>query len=76
MLNIDKETNKKIYARQNKLTYGTRRVNKRMSLEISLIITNCFLNTASLFPAVEDKDSSSVALDWRQDQVKCACPEW
>lgn len=40
----------------NKLTYGTRRVNKLMSLEISLIITNCFLNTASLVSVVEDKD--------------------
>lgn len=66
----------KKYARWNKVTYGTRRVNKLMSLEISFIFTNCLLNTTSLFSVVEDKDSFSVAVDWGQEQVKCACPKW
>jgi len=61
----------KKYTCQNELTYGTRRLNKLMSLEIFFINTNCFLKTT----VVEDKHCSSVALDCGKDQGKCACPK-
>lgn len=45
-----------------------------MSLGISFVITNCFLDTTSLFSVV--KDSPGVRLEGEQDQVKRVCPDW